>query len=105
MNKLQLCLSRNMKLNRKKLGLSQMALAELAGTAPNYIALIEAGKNFPSLPMLEKIASALQLDALDLFDKSAFTLVDTDSFRKQVLDSVTKAIDETFKGQILVKEP
>lgn len=81
-----------------------MALAELAGTAPNYIALIEAGKNFPSLPMLEKIASALQLDALDLFDKTAFTLIDTDMLRNQIVNSVTKAIDETFKGQNLISK-
>ena len=69
MTNIQMCLSRNMKFHRKRLGLSQAALAEKAETAPNYIALIEVGKSFPSLPMMEKIAAALQIDALDLFDK------------------------------------
>ena len=71
-----------MKLHRKRLGLSQAALAERAGTAPNYIALIEVGKNFPSLPILEKIAAALEIDALDLFDKTGLITIDKKSLEK-----------------------
>ncbi len=56
MTNIQRCLAQNMKKHRKRMGLSQAALAERAGTAANYIALIEVGKNFPSLPMLEKMA-------------------------------------------------
>ncbi len=81
-----------------------MALAELVGTAPNYIALIEAGKSFPSLPMLERIASALQLDALDLFDKNAFTLIDTDSLKSMLIDSMTKTIEETLSSKNILQQ-
>ena len=83
MTNIQECLKANMKLHRKRLGLSQAALAERAGTAPNYIALIEVGKNFPSLPMLEKIAAALEIDALDLFDKTGLITID-----KKVLKTI-----------------
>ncbi|MDE6350556.1 MAG: helix-turn-helix domain-containing protein, partial [Treponemataceae bacterium] len=86
MTNIQSCLSKNMKLHRRRLGLSQAALAEKAGTAPNYIALIEVGKSFPSLPMLEKIAAALQIDALDLFDKDGMISIDKDTLRADVLD-------------------
>ena len=44
-----------------------MKLADLVNTAPNYIAMIEAEKRFPTDTMLEKIASALQKEPCELF--------------------------------------
>ena len=67
MVKLRTILSQNIKAYRKKMGLSQMQLADLVDTAPNYIAMIEAGKRFPTDTMLEKIASALNLEPVELF--------------------------------------
>ena len=49
------------------MGFSQAKLAELVDTAPNYIAMIEAGNRFPSDKMLEKIAVALQRESCELF--------------------------------------
>ena len=57
-----------MKKYRKLKNLSQEKLAEKAGASSNYIALIESGKNFPSLQMLAQIANALEIDELDLFN-------------------------------------
>ncbi|MBD5427452.1 MAG: helix-turn-helix transcriptional regulator [Treponema sp.] len=96
MTNIQSCLSKNMKLHRRRLGLSQAALAEKAGTAPNYIALIEVGKSFPSLPMLEKIAAALQIDALDLFDKDGMISIDKDTLRADVLGRISQAVNDAF---------
>lgn len=56
-----------MKAYRGILGLSQARLAERVNTAPNYIALIEMGKRFPSPQMLDRIASALEVDSPQLF--------------------------------------
>ena len=56
-----------MKLHRKKLGLSQTKLAEKLNIADNYIAMIETGRRFPSITMLERIAEALDIDTLELF--------------------------------------
>lgn len=92
-----------MKLYRKKEGLSQASLAEKAGTAPNYIALIEVGKNFPSLQMLEKIASALNVDCLDLFDKKSLELIDSDNLRKQIISSISEVINENFEKYTVIK--
>ena len=91
-----MCLSRNMKFHRKRLGLSQAALAEKAETAPNYIALIEVGKSFPSLPMMEKIAAALQIDTLDLFDKDGLISIDKNSLRAVVLERISRAVEDAF---------
>lgn len=96
MTNIQSCLSKNMKLHRRRLGLSQAALAEKAGTAPNYIALIEVGKSFPSLPMLEKIAAALQIDALDLFDKDSMISIDKDTLRADVLGRISQTVNDAF---------
>ena len=91
-----------MKFYRKKEGLSQAALAEKAGTAPNYIALIEVGKNFPSLQMLEKIASALNIDCLDLFDKNSLELIDSDNLKKKIITSISEVIADNFEKYSII---
>jgi len=67
MTELRKILGVNMKAYRMELGFSQARLAELVNTATNYIAQIENGKRFPTDTMLEKIASALQKRAFELF--------------------------------------
>lgn len=103
MTNIQECLKTNMKLHRKRLGLSQAALAERAGTAPNYIALIEVGKNFPSLPMLEKIAAALEIDALDLFDKTGLITIDKKSLENDIISKISKTIKDSFEKYSLAE--
>jgi transcriptional regulator with XRE-family HTH domain len=67
MIKLRTILAKNMKAYRNEMGVSQLKLADLVDTAPNYIAMIEAEKRFPTDRMLEKIASALQKEPFELF--------------------------------------
>ena len=104
MTNIQRCLAQNMKFHRKKLGMSQVALAEKAGTAPNYIALIEVGKSFPSLQMLEKISKALEIDALDLFDKSCITEINRKNLMNDLIISVTEAITKTLSSHTMIKK-
>ena len=104
MTNIQRCLAQNMKKHRKRMGLSQAALAERAGTAPNYIALIEVGKNFPSLPMLEKIAGALNIDALDLFDAQGLSVIDKTELLSDLIQAVTEAITKTLTAHSDISE-
>ena len=67
MTSLRKLLGSNIKIYRNACGLSQAKLAERADTATNYIAAIEAGRRFPSVEILEKIAAALKIDAPELF--------------------------------------
>ena len=67
MTKLRMILAENLKAYRNEIGFSQSKLADLVNTAPNYIAMIEAQKRFPTDTMLEKIAGALQRDPCELF--------------------------------------
>jgi transcriptional regulator with XRE-family HTH domain len=67
MTRLRTILAENIRSFRSEKGLSQLKLATLIDTAPNYIAMIEAGKRFPTDTMLEKIAAALQREPFELF--------------------------------------
>lgn len=98
MDRLQRCLSNNMKRHRKKLKLSQEKLAEKAGASANYIALIENGRNFPSLTMLKNIARALEVDSLDLFDKSSLRYPNIENLRGEIQQSVSNAVDAAFNN-------
>lgn len=58
---------KNLKTYRSKLKISQMKLAELCETSTSYIGEIEIGKKFPSIEMIQKIASAVQVAPYQLF--------------------------------------
>ncbi len=51
---------------RKAEGLSQEALAELAGLHPTYVGSIERGERNVSVDNIERLATALGLDVVDL---------------------------------------
>jgi len=75
MTDIRLVLAENMKKYRKIQGLSQEKLAEKMNTAPNYIAMIEVGRKFPSAGMLERIAVALNVDTPELFTTHTVTFM------------------------------
>jgi len=75
MSDIRLVLAENMKKYRKILGLSQEKLAEKINTSPNYIAMIEVGRKFPSAGMLERIALALNVDTPELFTTNTVTFM------------------------------
>ena len=53
--------------------ISQAKLADLCGSTQAYIAEIEVGKKFPSPDMIERIASALNIESYCLFQNRAFS--------------------------------
>jgi transcriptional regulator with XRE-family HTH domain len=72
MTNLRHVLALNIRERRRFLGLSQAKLAESAGIATTYIAMIELEKKFPSVGVMERIAAALQIDPTELFSKTCF---------------------------------
>jgi transcriptional regulator with XRE-family HTH domain len=59
----------NIKRIRKEKGLSQEKLAEACNTATSYIGLMEIYRNVPKLSTIERIAQALDVDPLILFQR------------------------------------
>jgi len=64
-------LAANLRENRRKKGLTQEKLAEMADMSLHYLATLELGNNFPSGEMLEKLANALDIQAFQLFYPSS----------------------------------
>jgi transcriptional regulator with XRE-family HTH domain len=64
----QMKVGSQVRLHRKSQGLSQERLAELADMHPTYISNIERGKVTASAYSFYKIAQALRIKLVDLFD-------------------------------------
>jgi transcriptional regulator with XRE-family HTH domain len=94
MTELRKILGANMKAYRKELGYSQEKLAELINSATNYIAQIENGKRFPTDTMLEKIASALQKKAYELFSVTFYEKKMEKDWQTQLLTDLELFIHE-----------
>ena len=99
-------LAQNIKKYRKIRGYSQEDLAELAKTSTTHIGMIEIGKKFPSVKMLEQIASALGIDTPELFTTETVVFMpshglsikrlhqeildEVEIFRKKINDKIEK---------------
>jgi transcriptional regulator with XRE-family HTH domain len=81
---LKLVLGANIRTRRKSLGLTQESLAEKAGTAPTYIAMIESGRRAPSFRMIERIAEVLEIDAPELFTMQNYPPEPAAEIRKEL---------------------
>ena len=94
MTNLRQVLALNMKEKRHALGLSQAKLAEKINTATTYIAMIELEKKFPSVEMLERIASALLLDTTELFSVKPLPEDSLRKLHKSVLLDFERVIEK-----------
>jgi len=97
MTNLRHVLALNMKKKRSTLGLSQAKLAEKINTAPTYIAMIELEKKFPSVEMLERIASALLMDTIELFSVKPLPENSLKKLHKSVLLDFEKVIEKKLR--------
>jgi len=88
MTDLRKVLAANMKYYRKALGISQAKLAEKAKLTNNYIALVETGKRFPSVKMLEQIAKALEKDTIELFFLKQDDLLRKRTLKTKILSDI-----------------
>jgi len=98
MTNLKKLLAFNMKEQRRILGISQATLAERVNTSTHYIAMIELERKTPSLPMIERIAAALQIDAPELFSMQAIPQETIKELQKAVLSDINKAVNQSIMG-------
>jgi len=98
-------LAKNMRDNRQRLGMTQSALAERAEISTNFVAMIELMHKFPSPEILERIAKALEIDAVTLFyspssEQDTFQRLQQvflDNIDRVIEGAVDKAIDRKLK--------
>jgi transcriptional regulator with XRE-family HTH domain len=105
-------LSKNLKENRQKLGLTQSELAEKAGISTNFVAMIELKHKFPTPETLDRLSKALDIKSYELFTTSASPesvlkklhkdiLIDMEKFHQELLNDldgvIEKAVDKALK--------
>ena len=96
MTNLRSLLAFNIKQNRQKLGLSQAKLAEKADASAQYIAMVELERKFPSIDMIERIATALEIDCLELFVPLPSPTVKLKDIQKAVMTDLEKALTKSI---------
>ena len=96
-NKLETIVQNNIKYYRKELGWSQEKLAEKAGLSKIYLAEIESHRRKPSIPMMEKIAEALCVDAYFLMVKDPKTFLSVRHNQNQILDMISESVQKLKK--------
>ena len=97
MTNLRQLLGANIRIYRNAGGLSQSKLAEQAGTATNYISAIEAGRRFPSVEMLEKIAFVFGIDVPELFSMKP---IQADIMKKELEAQVWQSVGQNLSNYI-----
>ena len=74
------------------MGITQAKLAEKVETSTHYIGQIELGNKFPTPEMLERIASALEIDSPQLFSMNSFPAEVIRQFQEGLLSDVETAV-------------
>ena len=100
MTSLRVLLANNLKTRRRILGISQEKLAERVSTSTNYIAQIEQRNKFPSPEMLERIASALEIDSPELFSMTSFHDEAIKLFQEGVLSDLGTALTQAVDARL-----
>jgi transcriptional regulator with XRE-family HTH domain len=90
----------NLKENRRKMGLTQEKLAEMADMSLHYLATLELGKNFPSGEMVEKLAKALDIQAFQLFNPTATTEGALLHLEQSIVVNIEKIVSDTIKQTV-----
>jgi len=90
-------LAANLRENRRKKGLTQEKLAEMADISLRYLAMLELGKNFPSGEMVEKLAKALDIQAFQLFNPTATTEGALLHLEKSIMSNIEQVVAVTIK--------
>jgi transcriptional regulator with XRE-family HTH domain len=107
-------LAQNLKINRRKRGLTQEKLAEKASISAHYLAMVEVARKFPSPEMLERLAVALGIETHRLFEVSTTPEEALSLLRREIVNEMTqlaanmervvaKTIQETLAGTCIDK--
>ena len=102
MTDLRELLAQNIKKYRKIRGFSQENLAEKAGTSTTHIGMVEIGKKFPSVGMMENIAEALGIDTPELFNTGTVVFISQNN--KSVERLYKEIIDDFHQFEKTVTE-
>jgi transcriptional regulator with XRE-family HTH domain len=87
-------LAGNIKENRRKCGFSQEKLAEKAKLSPQYVAMIELSRKFPSPEVLDRLAGALNIETHQLFAVPQPLDLFMERFRREIRNDIRELFGE-----------
>jgi len=90
-------LAANIKENRRKIGLTQEQLAEMANMSLHYLAMLESANKFPSGEMLEKLAHALNIQTFQLFTPTSTPEGALLHLEQSIITNLKQALKEAVK--------
>ena len=93
-------LAANIKENRRKKGLTQEKLAELADMSLNYLAILELARKFPSGEMLERLAKALEIEPHELFFVAPSPQNELEKLRCEIKNDINDAFEKRLEQAI-----
>jgi transcriptional regulator with XRE-family HTH domain len=100
MTSLRALLAHNIRGQRRILGITQAQLAEKVNTSTHYIGQIELENKFPTPEMLERIATALEIDSPQLFSIALFPAEAVKHFQEAVLADMETAIINSLNQRL-----
>jgi transcriptional regulator with XRE-family HTH domain len=97
MDDIRLVLKENLRLYRKRKGLTQQRFAEACGVSTSYVGEMEIGRKYPSLPLVQTMAEILEIAPWKLFlpardRESAVTILLADELRDSIGQAVLAAL-------------
>jgi transcriptional regulator with XRE-family HTH domain len=93
-------LAANLRENRRKKGLTQEKLAEMADISLRYLAMLELGKSFPSGDVLEKLAKALDIQTYQLFDPTSTPEGAVLHLEQSIVANIEKVVSNVIERSI-----
>jgi len=92
-------LAENLRKKRRNMGLTQEKLAEKAGMSLQYLAMLELALKFPSGEMLERLATALEIETYELLAVTSSANNELEHLRNDIICEV-KTLNETLAKDI-----
>ena len=92
----------NLRKKRRKNRLTQEKLAEKTGMSIQYLAMLELGRKFPSGEMLERLATALNIETYELLAVAPSAVNELNILRNDIICEV-KTLNETLVKDITEK--
>jgi transcriptional regulator with XRE-family HTH domain len=92
-------LANNIKKYRQKYGFSQDKLAELASISSQYLATVETCRKFPTPEVLDRLATALNIETHELFSYASTPQKELEKLRQEIIEEVTKTIKQSFADE------
>ena len=100
MSSIREILAKNLRENRRKLGISQPKLAELANLSTHYVAMIENSHKFPTPEVLERLAVALEIYTHEFFTVHPSPESALDKLHKELVTDIKQVVSDAVRQAI-----